>query len=1007
MKKIIGSVCLILLSQFGIAQGNSKIAFYAENVVYSADNKVTFVSLKQDLRMGEAEAAGFINAIIFNNGINKVAVFKTETDELGFTHIKFHVLQNGVLLANKMIVAHFRNGRMVSINGDLADLEAAGNSFVLTEKNALAFALNKVNAKKYKWDNKDEEAQMRVALNDPDFSYAPDGVKVVFEKEGKFYNAYQFNIYAEEPLYRANVFVDAATGTILDEQNLICHADVPGTASTKYSGVRSFTVDNTGSLYRLRETGRGQGVETFNMKNTSTYNMSASADFTNATTNFAYSGADQGALDAHWGAEKTYDYYWTQHNRNSINNNGFKLLSFVHYQTNYQNAFWDGQRMTYGDGNGGSYKIFTALDVCGHEITHGLTSNTGNLTYSYESGALNESYSDIFGTAIENYARPTQWDWRIGEDIVNGGLRSMANPGAYGDPDTYLGNNYYTGTNDNGGVHTNSGVNNFWFYLLANGGSGTNDVNNMYSVSGIGMTNAARIAFRALTVYFTPGTNFANARLLTIQAAKDLFGVCSNEVIQTTRAWYAVNVGANYVAGFIGPDFNTNTKNFCSAPANVNFTNMTPNGVSYVWDFGDGSVSTTTNPVHSYTAVGVYAVELKAYGCSGVDSVTKTAYIVVNGPLAPPVVSGGSGCENAPIVLNGSGSSVLQWYAGPTGNIPLGSGNTFNTPGLSATTTFYAANTSTVAPVFGGILAPASTAVSNSNINYLSFNVLQPGVLNSVVVYAQAAGIQEIELRNSSSAVLNSFTVSLNQGMNTVPLNFDLIPGNNYRLGLSSTSAAGLRRNNSGVSYPYNIGGVVNIVGSSGGNNFYYFFYNWSVTPMGCSSPRVQVIATVNPAPAVSISVPTGPVCLEDAIDVNGTPAGGTYAGSMSGSVFTANGGVGTYTVSYSVIGANSCSNTAEASLIVQECTGVSTLPSQGGEVLIYPNPANDKVTISAGVNAARVVISDATGRVVLMKDLTSSEEHMNLDGLSNGMYIISVQDEAGRAVKTSKLVKE
>src|SRR5207253_148050 len=106
------------------------------------------------------------------------------------------------------------------------------------------------------------------------------------------------------------------------------------------------------------------------------------------------------------------------------------------------------------------------------------------------------------------------------------------------DPDTYMGTGYYTGTADNGGVHTNSGVSNYWFYLLTTGGSGTNDLSNAYSVTGIGITAAAKIAFRALTVYFTSSTNFANARNLTIQAAKDLYGVCSNEMIQTTKAWY-------------------------------------------------------------------------------------------------------------------------------------------------------------------------------------------------------------------------------------------------------------------------------------------------------------------------------------------------------------------------------------------------------------------------------------------------------------------------------------
>ena len=299
-------------------------------------------------------------------------------------------------------------------------------------------------------------------------------------------------------------------------------------------------------------------------------NYGSAIDFTNTTSTWTNTGNDQAATDAHWGAEMTYDYYLNEHNRNSINNAGFKLLSYVHYTVGYTNAFWDGNRMTYGDGDGNIFKIFTGLDVCGHEITHGLTANTAGLNYSNESGALNEAFSDIFGQSIENYSRPNQWSWKIGEDITSGGigLRDMSNPTAFSNPDTYGGNNYFTGTADNGGVHTNSGVANYWYYLLVSGGSGTNDVPNAYSVSGIGFTDAAKIAFRALTVYFTPTTNYANARLLTIQAAKDIFGDCSNQVIQTTRAWYAVGVGTNYANGLVA-NFYSNITNFCSSPAVV------------------------------------------------------------------------------------------------------------------------------------------------------------------------------------------------------------------------------------------------------------------------------------------------------------------------------------------------------------------------------------------------------------------------------------------------------
>ena len=283
------------------------------------------------------------------------------------------------------------------------------------------------------------------------------------------------------------------------------------------------------------------------MKKGTNYNRSV--DFTDADNNWnnVNINLDQYATDAHWGAEKTYDFYKQNFNRNSIDNAGFTIKSYVHYSKNYFNAFWDGSRMTYGDGNAtDNYKPLTAIDVCGHEITHGLTSFTANLTYSNESGALNEGFSDVFGTSIEWFGRPAQHDWLIGGDFYV--IRSMSNPNAYSDPDTYKGNFWYFGTSDNGGVHTNSGVLNFWYYLLTASGSGTNDNGFVYNVSGIGITKAQAIAFRTLTNYLVPSSNYADTRFYSIKSAEDLYGIGSIEAVQTKNAWDAVGVGGGLSA---------------------------------------------------------------------------------------------------------------------------------------------------------------------------------------------------------------------------------------------------------------------------------------------------------------------------------------------------------------------------------------------------------------------------------------------------------------------------
>jgi Zn-dependent metalloprotease len=1007
MKKIIGSLLFLIGIEFASAQ-ISKWASFAEETITNERKEINYIRFKESSRVNQDEVAAFINSVVFTNGINKVTLLNSDRDEADFIHFRFKVVQNGATVANKMIIAHCKEGKLISVNGDLTDITTATNGFGISENAALGFALKKVNAIKYKWQNAAEEEHMRQVLGQPDFSYFPKGEKTIIESAGEYRCAYQFNIYAEEPLYRANVFVDAQTGKILDEQNLICTSDVPGTAVTKYSGTQTITCDLTAGVYSLKEVSRGQGIRTYNLANTTNY-INAT-NYTNTAANWTLSAFDQGALDAHWGAEKTYDYYWTQHNRNSINNAGFPLLSYVHYNTNYTNAFWDGQRMTYGDGNGGSMKIFTTLDICGHEISHGLTSNTGNLNYSYESGALNESFSDIFGTCIENYGRPTNWNWKVGEDMTNSGagLRNMSNPNLFGDPDTYTGSNWYTGTADNGGVHTNSGVSNFWFYLLTQGGNGTNDLGNVYSVSGLGITTAARIAFRALTIYFVPTTNFANARALTIQAAKDLYGNCSNEMIQTMNAWYAVGVGAKYVAGQVGSNFTSTLTTYCTLPAQVSFNNTTPNGMTFAWDFGDGSpVSTATNPVHSYTANGIYNVKLKGVGCANaVDSIIKNAFITVNVPSVPAVTSV-IGCQNSPAVLTATGSATVKWFDDAAGSNLLATGSVFTSPSLTAATSYYVSNAVPAVSLFGGILANTGGGYLTNNAQWLVFNVLQTSTLVSVDVYANVAGTRTIELRTAANAVLYSAAPALTVGLNNVVLNFPLTVSNNLRLGLSAGSQASLYRSNSGVVYPYNIGGCVSIVNSSAGAGAYYWYYNWEVLPEDCSSPLVLVNVPLNPLPSVSLSTPVT-ACADDAIVLNGQPSGGIYSGvGVNGSTFNASAtGTGNYTVTYKVTDNIGCSNIASQAIQVDACTGLSSY-AKGSSIEIYPNPAKDILSVRNLAAGHKIVLADACGRIIFESISTSGNENIRISEYKAGLYLLSVQDNSGRSLNTVKVIKE
>ncbi len=287
--------------------------------------------------------------------------------------------------------------------------------------------------------------------------------------------------------------------------------------------------------YRLRQQARG-GVFTFDMKNGTSY--ASAVDFVSEDSLFLSGNAEAG-VSAHYGIEYTYDYFREVHNRDSYDNQGSPLISYVHYDDGYFNAFWNGQFMTYGDGNNNDTPL-TTIDICAHELAHGVTGSSAGLIYQNESGALNESFSDIFGTAVEFHALGTAANWLIGEDV--GAFRSMSHPGQYGDPDTYKGTNWYFGSGDNGGVHTNSAVQNKWFYLLTEGGSGHDDNGRAYRVNGIGIDKAAKIAYRNLTLYLQPSSRYYDARLGSINAAQDLYGKASGEYAAVIEAWNAVGV---------------------------------------------------------------------------------------------------------------------------------------------------------------------------------------------------------------------------------------------------------------------------------------------------------------------------------------------------------------------------------------------------------------------------------------------------------------------------------
>jgi zinc metalloprotease ZmpA len=351
--------------------------------------------------------------------------------------------------------------------------------------------------------------------------------------------------------------IDALTGVkLISEQHI---ETVTGDGKSLYSG--TVPLDSTAATggFTLTDPAHGGGYTTDAKNQTDSmlcqiFNVGcpASTRFTDADNHWGTgTTADRAsaAVDAHYGAATTFDYYKTVHGRNGIFNDGKGVESRVHYGSNYVNAFWDGTKMTYGDGDGVVAGPLVSIDVAAHEMSHGVTSATANLTYSGESGGLNEATSDIFGTMVEFYSNTAAdpGDYYIGEKIMKDrpALRYMDKPSKDGNsPDCY-----YSGIG-NLDVHYSSGVANHFVYL-ASEGSGAKTIGglphnsptcNGSAVTGIGHEKVGKIWYRALTTYMTTGTTYAQARTATLNAARDLYGAGSAEQNAVAAAWSAVSV---------------------------------------------------------------------------------------------------------------------------------------------------------------------------------------------------------------------------------------------------------------------------------------------------------------------------------------------------------------------------------------------------------------------------------------------------------------------------------
>ncbi|MBO9703138.1 MAG: M4 family metallopeptidase [Sporocytophaga sp.] len=519
-----------------------------------ANSNTAAIRSSSDIRSSCFDYLNSISSLTkISNPEQDFVIKSIQADGLGKKHVKLIQKYKGIKVNASEVVVHFNQSNVAEIfNGNYHLIKNEIDvKPVVDSKTAVNTVINDLSSKTlYKREFND--AEKRIVSHS-----TPEVDTVIYEDNGlvkRYVLAYKISICPNK-LESWEYFVDAKSGNILKSLKITCHADGPRTATAiDLNGVnRTFNTYQEGSNYYLVDIARPM----YNVANNTgaIITMDANNSFGDGfkVQNIVSSNntwSSRAAVSAHYNAGIAYDYFRTAHNRNSIDGNEGTIYSVINVAdedgTALDNAYWNGKAMFYGNGNTAFKPLAGGLDVAGHEMTHGVVQNTANLKYEGESGAINESMADIFGSMMDSS------DWQLGEDVVklsvfpSGALRSLSDPHNGGSSLNDNGfqprhmSEKYTGTQDNGGVHVNSGIPNWAFYK--------------YATSLNSRRKAAAVFYRALSNYLTANSKFIDLRIAVIQSAKDLYGNSSGEAAQAAIAFDAVGItdgtGGDYTSTF-------------------------------------------------------------------------------------------------------------------------------------------------------------------------------------------------------------------------------------------------------------------------------------------------------------------------------------------------------------------------------------------------------------------------------------------------------------------------
>ncbi|MGW7101298.1 M4 family metallopeptidase [Streptomyces sp. NPDC054838] len=534
----------------------------------SASERATLLADANSTTVQAAKALGL-------GGQERLVVRDVVQDADGTTHTTYERTYDGIPVLGGDLTVHAKGGVTKSVTkATNHEIKVADTSPSVAPSAAESQAVSSANAAGAKQAKPSKNAR-----------------KVIWAAEGAPVLAFETvvgGLQDDGTPSELHVVTDAKTGAKITQWQAI----ETGTGNTMYSGQVTVGTSQSGSNYTLTDAGRG-GHKTYDLNGGSSGTGTLFTNTTDVWGNGAASNRATAGADAHYGAQLTWDYYKNVHGRNGLRNDGVAPYSRVHYGSAYVNAFWDDGCfcMTYGDGTGNTHPL-TSIDVAAHEMTHGLTSVTGNMTYSGEPGGLNEATSDIMAANVEFYANNPQdvGDYLVGEKIdINGDgtpLRYMDKPSKDGGS-----KDYWSSSLGGLDVHYSSGPANHVFYLMSEG-SGAKVINGVsydsptsdnLPVTAIGRDAAAKIWFRALTVgYFKSNTNYAAARTATLQAAADLYGQGSTTYNNVANAWAGINVGARITSGVsVTPIANQTTQINTAVSLQVQATSTNAGALSY------------------------------------------------------------------------------------------------------------------------------------------------------------------------------------------------------------------------------------------------------------------------------------------------------------------------------------------------------------------------------------------------------------------------------------------